>query len=229
MTRVANALIDRDGTIIVERHYLHDPEQVELVPGAGEALALLSRAGVSLFVVTNQSGIGRGYYSEADFRAVQERLAELLAPFGVTFQDVAFCPHAPDEACDCRKPEPGMWNDLCAAHGLKPEETVMIGDNASDVAFGRNCGFAQSVLVLTGHGKRFAQDFGLPGELPAGAPCESSEGAGAADRQSPCGSSGQTGCWLRLDAPGPGQPTALARDLGAAVDFILAEHCGTSS
>jgi len=204
---VANALIDRDGTIIVERHYLHDPEQVELVPGAGEALAHLNRAGVRLFVVTNQSGIGRGYYSEADFRAVQERLAELLAPFGVTFQDVAFCPHAPDEACDCRKPEPGMWNDLCAAHGLKPEETVMIGDNASDVAFGRNCGFAQSVLVLTGHGRKFALQFGLPGEIPAG------DAPG----------------WLRLDAPGPAQPTALARDLGAAVDFILADHSETPS
>lgn len=204
MTPVANALIDRDGTIIVERHYLHDPAQVELVPGAGEALARLSRAGVRLFVVTNQSGIGRGYYSEADFRAVQERLAELLAPFGVAFQDVAFCPHAPDEACDCRKPEPGMWDDLCAAHGLKPEETVMIGDNASDVAFGRNCGFSQSVLVLTGHGRKFALQFGLPEELPA------------------CGQRG----WLRLDAPGPGQPTALTRDLGAAVDFILAGHGG---
>jgi len=207
MTPVANALIDRDGTIIVERHYLHDPALVELVPGAGEALALLSRAGVRLFVVTNQSGIGRGYYSEADFQAVQERLAELLAPFGVAFQDVAFCPHAPDESCDCRKPEPGMWNELCAAHGLKPGETVMIGDNASDVAFGRNCGFSQSVLVLTGHGKRFAQSFGLPEEVPA------HEGRG----------------WLRLDAPGPSQPTALARDLGAAVDFVLADHGGEAS
>ena len=199
MTPVTSALIDRDGTIIVERHYLHDPAQVELVPGAGEALSRLSRSGVRLFVVTNQSGIGRGYYAEADFLAVQERLAQLLAPFGVSFQDVAFCPHAPDEACACRKPEAGMWNELCAAHGLKPGETVMIGDNASDVAFGRNCGFAQSVLVLTGHGKRFAQDFGLPGEL--------------------------SGDWMRLDSPAPGQPTALARDLGAAADYVLT-GCG---
>lgn len=191
---VKNALIDRDGTIIVEKHYLRDPDQVELVPGSAAALKRLSEAGVKLFVVTNQSGIGRGYYAEEDFRAVQERLAELLAPHGVAFTAVAFCPHAPGDCCECRKPATGMWEELRAAHGLEPSRTAMIGDNASDVAFGRAALLAESVLVLTGHGERFAQKLGLP-------PME--------------------GNYMRLAPAGPESPTALARDLAAAVDFLL--------
>ncbi|GFK92406.1 D-glycero-beta-D-manno-heptose-1,7-bisphosphate 7-phosphatase [Fundidesulfovibrio magnetotacticus] len=195
MNTIRNALIDRDGTIIVEKHYLHDPAQVVLVPGAGEALAALQEAGVRLFVVTNQSGIGRGYYREEDFQAVQRRLEELLAPHGVRLRDTAFCPHAPDARCACRKPEPGLWTALRDAHALDPAETAMIGDNASDVAFGRSCGFAESVLVLTGHGRRFAARLGLPEQV--------------AD-------------WTRLVAPDPAQPTLLARDLPGAVRALLA-------
>lgn len=189
-----NVLIDRDGTIIVEKHYLHEPSEVALIPGAAEALARLKRAGIRLFVVTNQSGIGRGYYSEGDFLAVQERLSGLLAPYGVEFDGVAFCPHAPDECCPCRKPETGMWRELRARYGLSPSETAMIGDNASDVAFGLACGLAESILVLTGHGERFARQFGLP-EL--------------------------AGEWMRFDSPAEGRPTLLARDMAAAARFIL--------
>jgi len=196
---VRNALIDRDGTIVVEKHYLHDPAHVELAAGAGEALAALSIAGVRLFVVTNQSGIGRGYYREEDFRAVQLRLDELLAPYGVVFTDIAFCPHAPDQLCGCRKPAPGMWEALRARHGLDPSQTVMIGDNGSDVAFGLACGMAESMLVLTGHGERFAGELALP-SLPDGPPG-----------------------WMRIARPAPGQPTVLARDLAAAARFLLGE------
>jgi len=197
---IRNALIDRDGTIILEKHYLHDPGQVELAPGAAEALARLSRAGVRLFVVTNQSGIGRGYYAEKDFRAVQERLAALLEPHGVRFDAVVFCPHAPDDLCGCRKPGPGMWEELRSAHGLDPDETAMIGDNASDVAFGLGCGLAESVMVLTGHGRKFAEKLGLPG-LP-------DDGPG----------------WMRIGSPGLGQPTILARGLAEAAAALLVEN-----
>jgi len=197
-----NILLDRDGTLIVEKHYLHDPEHVALIPGAGEALAALRRAGMKLFLVTNQSGIGRGYYSESDFQAVQARLVELLAGHGVALEGVAHCPHAPDDCCPCRKPESGLWESLCASHHLRPEETAMVGDNASDIAFGHTCGLAESILVLTGHGHRFAAELGLP-EL----------------RQP----------WLRLEEPGgtqapmtaPALPTVLAKDLPAAAAFLL--------
>jgi len=194
---IRNALIDRDGTIIVEKHYLHDPTQVELVPGAGEALGRLAKAGVRMFVVTNQSGIGRGYYSELDFWSVQKRLDELVAPYGIRFDGVLFCPHAPDERCACRKPATGMWDDLHARLGLQASETVMIGDNASDVAFGLARNMAQSVLVLTGHGRRYAEKLGLP--VIAGG-------------------------FETIRHPDPGQPTLLAHDLAAAVDFILKDR-----
>lgn len=195
-----NILLDRDGTLIVEKHYLSDPAQVALVPGAGEALAAVRQAGLKLFVVTNQSGIGRGYYGEEDFQAVQARLGQLLAAYGVALEGVAHCPHDPAEYCSCRKPGPGLWQTLSAVHGLKPEETAMVGDNASDVAFGLTCGLAESILVLTGHGQRFAAELGLP-EL--------------------------TSPWLRLDRSAAAQPasllpTALAKDLPAAVACLLA-------
>ena len=194
MQALESVLLDRDGTLIVEKHYLHDPAQVELVPGAGPALAALVAAGLKLYVVTNQSGIGRGFYAESDFSAVQRRLAELLAPHGVTFQAVAHCPHAPHEACICRKPAPGMWQTLARQEGLDPARTVMVGDNASDVAFGLGCGLAESILVLTGHGARFAAQMGL--EPPA------------AD-------------WARPPRGPAGNPTVLARDLAGAAAFIL--------
>lgn len=196
-----NVLLDRDGTLIVEKHYLSDPAHVALVPGAGEALALLQQTGIRLFVVTNQSGIGRGYYKESDFQAVQARLCELLAAHGVTLEGVAHCPHDPAENCDCRKPGPGLWQALSAAYGLRPEETAMVGDNASDVAFGLECGMAESILVLTGHGQRYATKLGLP----------------VLDRP-----------WLRLDQRPGTQPTALARDLPAAVGYLLARPDASS-
>lgn len=194
MARLRNVLLDRDGTIIVEKHYLCDPAQVELAPGAGQALAELSRAGLGLYVVTNQSGIGRGYYGEADFLAVQARLGELLAEHGVRLDGVVHCPHDPKQGCDCRKPAPGLWLRLAEQAGLDASSTAMVGDNASDVAFGLGCGLAESILVLTGHGARFAAEMGL-------APPD--------------------GPWSRVDSNRPGHPTVLARDLAGAARFIL--------
>lgn len=187
-------LVDRDGTVIEEKHYLHDPDQVVLVPGAGRALARLSTAGKRVFCVTNQSGIGRGYYATSDFEATQARLAALLADYGAVFTAVSFCPHAPDEKCRCRKPATGQWRDLAGTHGLDPARAIMIGDNASDVAFGLAAGLAATVLVLTGHGRSFAKKLGLP----------------ETDRP-------------HLIVPGrrPDQPHVLARDLPAAVDWLL--------
>ncbi|HEX7239268.1 MAG TPA: HAD-IIIA family hydrolase, partial [Longimicrobiaceae bacterium] len=98
--------LDRDGTVIHDAHYLADPEGVRLLPGAAEAVARLNRAGVPVVLVTNQSGIGRGLFSEADFRAVQDRVEALLAAGGARIDAVYHCPHAPDAdpPCDCRKP-----------------------------------------------------------------------------------------------------------------------------
>ncbi len=155
---IQNILLDRDGTLIVDKHYLQNPQEVELLPNTGEILHRWQTKGIRLFIVTNQSGIGRGYFKEEDYRSVQNRLMELLAQFAVKPIETRFCPHAPDKNCHCRKPKSGMWNDLQAAYNLKPEETLMIGDKKADILFAKNCNLALSALVLTGYGKKTAEE-----------------------------------------------------------------------
>ena len=162
MKDIRDVLLDRDGTVIEDRHYLADPGGVALLPGAGEALARLALAGKRLFLVTNQSGIGRGYHSVEDFNACQERLAELLEAYGVRITDVAFCPHAPEDGCSCRKPASGMWEQLRDRHGLAPQSCAMVGDSVVDVGFGLGSGLAATVLVRTGGGDDHAETLGLP-------------------------------------------------------------------
>ncbi len=188
-----NILLDRDGTVIVEKHYLCDPGKVELVPGAGEALARLAARGARFFLVTNQSGIGRGYYGLPDFNAVQERLAALLEHSGARLADTAFCPHAPGENCRCRKPALGQWETLAARHGLDPARTVMIGDNFSDVGFGLAAGLKRVILVLTGHGEEAAARLNLPA---------------------------LRGAFMDIVPRSPDQPHVLARDLPAALAAV---------
>ncbi|WP_320172794.1 D-glycero-beta-D-manno-heptose 1,7-bisphosphate 7-phosphatase [Maridesulfovibrio sp.] len=144
-------LLDRDGTIIEDKHYLCDPDEVELCFNASEGLKAMQDAGFGLIVVTNQSGIGRGYYAESDMKAVNDRMAKLLAVHGIKINAVYFCPHAPDQECDCRKPAPGMFDQAIADFGMNPEECFVIGDKICDVELGmaRN---AKSILVRTGKG-----------------------------------------------------------------------------
>lgn len=143
--------LDRDGTIIEYVPYLSDPELVRLIPGAGQSLKTLANSGFRLVVITNQSGIQRGLYSESDYEAVNARLAELLREFGVVLDLFVFCPHLPDDRCDCRKPEPGLGFLTAAELGLSLSSSFMIGDNRSDIKFGRAIG-ATTILVETGLG-----------------------------------------------------------------------------
>lgn len=144
-------LIDRDGTINVERHYLSDPGQLELIAGVGPALRRLTQAGFGLCVVTNQSGIARGYFDLARLEQIHHRLRALLAADGVAIDGIYICPHGPADDCDCRKPLPGMVNQAVAEHGFDPAQAFVVGDKEVDVALGHAVG-ARSVLVLTGHG-----------------------------------------------------------------------------
>lgn len=160
---IKNVLCDRDGTIIYDRHYLADPAGVELLPGAAAGLRALAERGLRLFVVTNQSGIGRGFFSQADYLACQAKMAADLAESGVVLADSAFCPHAPGgDNCGCRKPDIGMWQELSARHGLKAEESAMIGDKLDDIRFARKAGLAAAILVLSGKGEKSALELGLP-------------------------------------------------------------------
>lgn len=144
-------LLDRDGTIIFDRHYLHDPAGVELLPGAAQGLRRMRELGWGLAVLTNQSGVGRGYYDEASVHACNARMAELLLTKGVRLDGIFFCPHEPEATCGCRKPAPGLMEQAARSLGFDPRESVMIGDKDVDMLLGRAVG-ATTILVRTGKG-----------------------------------------------------------------------------
>ena len=152
MTKRA-VFLDRDGTINEEKEYLSDPARLVLFPGTGRALRRLRDAGFLLFIVTNQSGIGRGYYSMEDMQRVNERLCELLAEDGVRFEKIYFAPEAPDQPSRGRKPSPQFLFDARDEFGVDLAQSHMIGDKLIDLECGWNAGVAQSVLVRTGYGR----------------------------------------------------------------------------
>lgn len=144
--------LDRDGVVIVDRDYLSDPDQVELLPGAVETMALAAAAGYRLVGVSNQSGIGRGHFTAGDLARVMTRIDELLAQAGTGYDGFYFCPHAPRDGCTCRKPRGGLLDEIARSCHWDPDASWMVGDKASDVAFGRRHGLG-SVLVETGYGQ----------------------------------------------------------------------------
>lgn len=144
--------LDRDGTLIVEKNYLHRPEDVELFPGAGKALKRLGDAGFQLIIVTNQSGIGRGYYTLAEAERVNERVCDDLARDGVRFAKIYIAPEAPDQPSRGRKPSPQFLFDARDELGLNLADSFMVGDKLIDLECGWNAGVKQSILVRTGYG-----------------------------------------------------------------------------
>lgn len=146
-------LLDRDGTIIYDKHYLSDPDGVELLPGAAEGLKKMQDMGFGLAMLSNQSGVGRGYFDETSVKSCNTRLAELLAEHGVAIEGAYYCPHAPEDECDCRKPAPGLMKQAAEDLGFDPAESYMIGDKAADMGVGKATG-ATTILVLTGKGMK---------------------------------------------------------------------------
>ncbi len=146
--------LDRDGTLIREREYLADPDGVELVPGAADALRRLRAAGFVLVVVTNQSGIGRGYYTEDDYRAVAERIESVLRAEGASVDGTYYSPYHPDDpaARDRRKPATGMFLEAIRDHGIDPARSYFVGDRMKDVVPARALG-GRGILVRTGYGR----------------------------------------------------------------------------
>ena len=150
--------LDRDGTLNVERHYLHDPDELELIPGSGPALRRLMDAGYTLFIVTNQSGIGRGYYQEEDMHAVNDRMTEMLAVDGVRFEKIYFAPESPEAVSPGRKPNPKFLNDAALEFGVDLSQSFMVGDKTADLQCGWNAGLKKSILVRTGYGADLDRD-----------------------------------------------------------------------
>ncbi len=152
------AFIDRDGVLNEERAYVHKIEDFVLLPGAVEALRMLQAAGYRRVVVTNQSGIARGLYTEADYQRLTTQVRERLALQGVTLDAVEYCPHLPDapvpeyrRVCECRKPQPGMLLRAIRALGIDPAASFVVGDKLSDVQAGRAAGIGRCFLVRSGH------------------------------------------------------------------------------
>ena len=143
--------LDRDGVIVNYIPYLSKPEQVEIPEGAGQALREWQDAGYLLIIVTNQSGVGRGYFSLDDVAAVHVQVFTEYQKFGVSFHDVLICPHHPDEGCKCRKPSPYLLLEAAKKYNLDLCQSYFIGDAPSDLDCAVQSG-CRPVLLLTGRG-----------------------------------------------------------------------------
>ena len=149
--------LDRDGTINVEKEYLYQAEEFEFIPGAPEAIRLLNQAGLMVVVVTNQSGVARGFYTEDDVEALHRHISSELARFGAHVDAWLYCPHHPAGRgsyalpCDCRKPLPGMLKDAARRYDIDLQNSTMIGDKLADIEAGQAAG-CRTILVRTGYG-----------------------------------------------------------------------------
>jgi D-glycero-D-manno-heptose 1,7-bisphosphate phosphatase len=141
-------VLDRDGTLVVDRDYLEDPDGLEFLPGAAEALRRLHEGGYRLIVISNQSGVGRGRFSLERMQQINTRLRQMVHAAGAELAGIYCCPHRPDEGCACRKPGTALL--LLAARELDfdPRATIVIGDKTSDVELGRRVG---AVTMLIGN------------------------------------------------------------------------------
>ncbi|NDG37915.1 MAG: D-glycero-beta-D-manno-heptose 1,7-bisphosphate 7-phosphatase [Betaproteobacteria bacterium] len=151
---VKAVFLDRDGVINLDKAYVHRWDDFEFLPGAVEAMRQLHLAGYILIVVTNQAGIARGYYTERQFEILTEAMIEHLAAAGVVITAVYHCPHHPagtvpllSVACDCRKPAPGMLLAAAREHGVDLEQSILVGDKASDLEAARAAGVGTAYLV----------------------------------------------------------------------------------
>jgi D-glycero-D-manno-heptose 1,7-bisphosphate phosphatase len=139
-------ILDRDGTIVIDRGYLKDPAGLEFAPGAALGLKWLFERGYRLVIVTNQSGVGRGFFPYEAVLAMNARLTTMVERAGAKLAGIYVCPHAPDAGCTCRKPALGLFERAAADLGFDPVRAVVVGDKASDVEFGRRAG-AKTILI----------------------------------------------------------------------------------
>jgi D-glycero-D-manno-heptose 1,7-bisphosphate phosphatase len=155
-------ILDRDGVINEDRpDFVRSPEQWVPVPGSLEAIARLCAAGVRVAVATNQSGIGRGLYDEATLGAIHRRMEEAIARHGGHLDTIVYCPHHPDDGCECRKPRPGLLEQLAVHYGRSLTGVPCIGDARRDLEAAAAVG-ARPVLVLTGKGRDTLPGLGDP-------------------------------------------------------------------
>ncbi|MDR1695569.1 MAG: HAD family hydrolase [Endomicrobium sp.] len=145
--------LDRDGTIIFDKNYLSSPQQVKLYSYAADSINRLRKAGFKIIVVTNQSGIGRGMFTEKDLDKIHKKFLFLLKENGAKIDGLYYCPHIDEDKCGCRKPKTGMALRAAKEHNIDLKKSYTVGDSVRDYVLGSNFG-GKGVLVLTGHGKK---------------------------------------------------------------------------
>ncbi len=150
--------LDRDGTINEEKKYVYQTEKFHLIPGALKAMKLLNERGVKIYIITNQGGIARSFYTEEDYRKLTDYMLKLFREHGVRIEDVLYCPHHPDgnipkytKICSCRKPGTALIDPIIARERFLPEELAIVGDKNTDIETGRKLGMT-TYLVETGYG-----------------------------------------------------------------------------
>ncbi len=157
-------ILDRDGVINHDSaSYIKSPDEWKPIAGSLEAIALLNQAGYRVLIATNQSGVGRGLFDMATLNAIHDKMHRALGLVGGHVDGIFYCPHASDAGCACRKPRPGLLDEISKRFGVSLEGVPFIGDSLRDLQAGAAVG-AQPVLVLTGKGKKTRKD----GDLPEG-------------------------------------------------------------
>jgi D-glycero-D-manno-heptose 1,7-bisphosphate phosphatase len=143
--------LDRDGVINKEKNYLYKIEEFEFIDGVFEACAYLTNLGFKIIIVTNQSGISRGYYSEKDFQIINQWMINQFNKRNIDILDVFYCPHSHDSGCNCRKPKPGMLLKAQKKHNIDMEKSWLIGDKEDDITAANNAGIFNTIIVESGH------------------------------------------------------------------------------
>ncbi len=158
-------ILDRDGVINQDSdEYIKSVDEWIPIPGSLEAIARLNQAGYHVVVATNQSGIARGYYDPTTLNAMHNKMHKLLAKLGGHIDGILFCPHAPEDNCDCRKPKTGMYKDIARRWGTSLKDVPVVGDSRRDLEAAVSMG-ATPILVKTGKGKRTMSDLAGLGEV----------------------------------------------------------------
>lgn len=141
--------LDRDGVINIDKEYVHKIKDFELIPKTIDALKIMQDSGYVLIIITNQSGIGRGYYTEKNFQDLNKHMLELFLSKGIKILNVYYCPHSPDEGCSCRKPSTDFIKEAEKEFKIELKKSYVIGDKTSDIEMGKNAG-CKTILVKTG-------------------------------------------------------------------------------